>query len=210
MSVVRYTLLADGSSDRVLIPILDWILNQQMPTTPLASRWADLRNLRRPPSNLSDRIRFALKLFPCDILFIHRDAENDTIQNRVEEIQHAIGDIDLELTTICVIPVRMQEAWLLLEEAAIRRAAGNPNGRVSLALPDIDDLERISDPKSLLHNMLRQAGELSGRRSRSFNVHQAVHLVAQNIRDFTPLRNLIAFQHLEDQIVQTVEANNWN
>ena len=33
-----------------------------------------------------------------------------------------------------VIPVRMREAWLLFDETAIRKAAGNPSGGAAFAV----------------------------------------------------------------------------
>ena len=47
--------------------------------------------------------------------------------DRKAEVQAAIATLDKP--AICVIPVRMQEAWLLFDEIAIRHAAGNPHGR---------------------------------------------------------------------------------
>ena len=53
---------------------------------------------------------------------------------------------------VCVVPVRMQEAWLLIDEAALRRAAGDPNGTQPLAMPDVQRLEELADPKQLIAN----------------------------------------------------------
>ena len=47
---------------------------------------------------------------------------------------------------VLVIPVRMTEAWLLIDELALRRAAGNPNGRNPLDLPALKDLEALPEP----------------------------------------------------------------
>ena len=68
-----------------------------------------------------------------------------------------------------VVPVRMTEAWLLVDEPAIRRVAGNPNGRCALDLPQVSKVETIADPKKLLKQVLATASELSGRRLKRFN-----------------------------------------
>ena len=135
-SELRYTLLSDGSSDAALMPILDWLLIEHGVNKPIQSQWADLRRLRQPPDELSDRIRVALEFYPCDLLFIHRDAEKASYAERAGEIRNALTKIaegDLP-PNVYVIPVRMTEAWLLFDESAIRFAAGNRNGQNALHL----------------------------------------------------------------------------
>src|SRR6266511_2363362 len=138
MRELRLTLLSDGSSDRALLPLLVWLLRQHHVESAIQTAWADLRRLPRPPRGLPQRIQQALELYPCDLLFVHRDAERLAHSARIAEIQRGV-----ELATkqgplpsvVRVVPVRMQEAWLLFDEAVIRTAAGNPNGRQPLELP---------------------------------------------------------------------------
>jgi hypothetical protein len=214
MKELRYTLLTDGSSDRALLPLLTWLLRKHGVTFPIQSEWADLRRLPRPPKELSERIKWSLDLYPCDLLFVHRDAETAPLASRIEEIHKALELLADTIhwsrnLTVCVIPVRMQEAWLLLDETAIRAAAGNPNGRRPLELPPVKDLEQLPDPKMVLFNLLRQASELHGRRLKSFRVSRRVQRVAEFINDFTPLRALSAFVALEEEIEQVVKMRGW-
>ncbi len=103
-----------------------------------------------------------------------------------------------------VVPVRMTEAWLLIDEGAIRRAASNPNGTQELELPAIARLEDLSDPKTALHDMLLKASEKRGRRLDQFRkrIPSAVHRVAELITDFRPLRQLDAFRAFEAALVR--------
>jgi hypothetical protein len=208
MNALRYTLLSDGASDRALIPILNWLLRQHLPALPIQSEWADLRQLRQPPRLLPARITAALDLYPCDLLFVHRDAEGAPHRSRVEEIETAIQEARAVHEGaglpphVVVVPVRMTEAWLLFDEAAIRRAAGNPNGRVPLDLP-AGDPEEIPDPKQLLHDLLKTASELGGRRLGAFRPHEKVHRIPEFIGAFDPLRRLVAFSSLEQQVRDT-------
>ena len=61
----------------------------------------------------------------------------------------------------------MTEAWLLLDEVAIRTVVGNPNGRTELDLPSPGNAERVVDPKAVLRCALLIAGDVHGRRRRS-------------------------------------------
>jgi len=200
MCAIRYTLLSDGSSDKALIPVLTWLLRHYFNNCAIHPYYADLRRLPRPPRSLSERITTAIGLFPCDLLFVHRDAENQTRQMRKNEIEDAILGVSEIMTlpcVICVIPVRTGEAWLLFNEGAIRRASGNPHGRISLDLPNIANLEALPKPKRILYELLRRASGLKGRRLRKLNTNKCVHLVAEFIEDFAPLRQLSAFIALE-------------
>lgn len=211
MNKLDYTLLTDGSSDKALESVLTWLLRENGVDCAINSEWADLRRLRKPPKDLSDRIAMSLDLYPCDLLFIHRDAEKEPRQKRVDQIQAAIEKArkSVSIPAVCVVPVRMQEAWFLFDEAAIRKAAGNPRGKKPLQLPSIATVETKPDPKQLLYDLLRQASERTGRDLKKLRVAQLVHQVVLNIDDFSPLRVLPAFQALEDDIQQVIQQQRW-
>jgi hypothetical protein len=215
MNTLTLTLVTDGSSDAVLLPILTWLLRVNGVTMPLNPMWADTRRAKLPrPPDLTARLRAALDLYPCDLLCIHRDAERQTREKRVEEIRQAIDRIRTETLTlppfVCVVPVRMQEAWLLFDEHALKHAAGNSSFRGSLNLPPLSNLETLPDPKTVLHSCLQRASKLRGRRLDQFPVHKRTHRIAELIDDFSPLRALPAFQALEQEVQQVVAEAGWN
>lgn len=87
MDEIHYTLITDGPSDRALLPILTWILREKGDVSLVQSEWADLRRLPQPLQSLHERILSAIDLFPCDLLFIHRDAEREDPESRYREIR---------------------------------------------------------------------------------------------------------------------------
>jgi hypothetical protein len=197
---MRYTLVSDGASDQALMPILEWALRQAGVAADLQAQWADLRTLRHPPIGLRDRIKTAVALYPCELLFVHRDGEGQGPEMRITEINGAVSELrhsGVAVPHVCVVPVRMQEAWLLIDEDAIRTASGNQYGRVQLPLPRPRDLEGLPDPKEVLFALLRTASELSGRRLRKLSLARARLRVAELIDDFSRLRVLTAFQTFE-------------
>lgn len=205
MCSITFTLLSEGSSDRALIPILRWLLGQHLPGVALNADWADLRRLPIPPRPLKERIKHALELYPCDVLFVHRDADRSSIKARAGEIAAAVNKLRSQTrgvlpACIPVIPVRTTEAWLLLEEQAIREAASNPRGRSSLSMPKLHELEHLADPKAELDELLRTASELSGRRLKDFNLNWARQRIPEYIKDFGKLRKLSAFNRLEADV----------
>jgi hypothetical protein len=151
-------------------------------------------------------MRTALDLYPCNLLFVHRDAEGLPLEMRRDEILKAFKGVAYgALPVVCVVPVRMTEAWLLFDESAIRMAAGNPDGRVNLALPRLERCEEIPDPKALLHEALRTASELTGRRRKKFRPDVQVHRLADLVDDYSPLRRLPAFRALEGDLQAAVQ-----
>ncbi|HSK76661.1 MAG TPA: hypothetical protein VLQ45_09405 [Thermoanaerobaculia bacterium] len=198
MRSFTFTLLSDGASDRALIPALEWLLREHL-VSDFQSQWADLRWRHPPLRGLADRIEAALTLYPCDLLFIHRDGEGEPRERRVREIRESLPGSSA-VTAVCVVPVRMQEAWLLFDEAAIRRAADNPQGRMPLKIPALERLEELPDPKKVLWSLLAEASGLRPGRLRRFSPAPRIHRVAELIRDFSPLRRLPAFQLLEDDL----------
>jgi hypothetical protein len=200
---IRFTLLSDGSSDKALIPIIHWALLQNTPEdTLIQPEWADLYYSSRKLNSLQDRIVFALENFPCDILFVHRDTESsfpEDFESRLQEVRDAWHESNTTHPSklVPVIPVRMTESWLLINESAIRKASGNTNGTIRIDLPRIADLESLPDPKKDLMQLIREASGLKKRNLRKLNVNQSVHLVAEYILDYLPLRGLGAFRKFE-------------
>lgn len=198
MKELRFTLVGDGPSDKRLLPIVTWAL-QQHSSRLIASTWADLSVLPVRPRSLDERILQAVELYPADMLFVHRDAEGETRDKRVAEIRDA-SPPTLQQHVIPVIPIRMQEAWLLINEAAIRLAAGNPRGRAKLSLPSRSAIEAVPDPKEVLYQALRTASELTGRHLNRFNVAAAAYRVSELIQDYSDLRSLSAFRAFESDV----------
>jgi hypothetical protein len=184
-----FALLADGSSDRVLLPIISWCIRQLDPNAVLLP--PHFRH--RGSDEITHAVDELIATYRPNLVFVHRDAERLDHASRKREIPVIVG-------VVPVVPVRMTEAWLLTDEEAIRRASGNPNGRIPLDLPSTSRLENIADPKAELHRLLRTASELRGRRLQRLNESSAIHRVAETTEDFRLLRQLHAFVDLEDEL----------
>lgn len=196
MPSISLTLVADGSSDRVLLPLIEALMDQHCPV-PFVSRFAD--GLPPDARTTSERMKAALRLYPCDLLFVHRDAESSDAPTREEEIRRGVEGITPPPSLICVIPVRMTEAWLLTSETAIRAAVGNPNGSVDLNLPPVAKLESV-DAKEVLFRALEAAKDLGTRRTSKFRPDAYRHRVAELFQETDSLRRLPSFRHLEAQV----------
>lgn len=209
MEYIRYTLIADGSSDMALMNIIKWVLDDLFPKIPNKGSFADFRMLQNPPkkNDVKNQVKYAQYYYPFDILFYHRDAEsnsNEIIDQRILEIKEQLEEV-LHSKTVFIVPIVMMESWLLLDETAIKKAAGNKNYRDEIILPSIKKIEAIKEPKLFLHDLLIEVSGLKSRQLKNFNVNQAVHLVAENISDFSLLRGLKAFNRFELDLKSAIE-----
>lgn len=187
MRTLRIAPLAEGGSDRALLPIVSWHIRRRYPEVALAQPAFETKG----PGPILDAMRELVDRERPDILLVHRDADTTPLADRRREIP------DLDGRLVRMVPVRMTETWLLTDERAIREAAGNPNGKVPLRLPELGRLEAIPDPKRVLKDMLVAASELSGRRRRKRferELGRMVHAVADYTADFTVLERLPAFK----------------
>ncbi len=96
-----YVLIADGSSDRSLVPIVSWAIRQVQAKASLAPP----KFIVRGGQSIDETLRDAISSYRPDLVFVHRDAEGIPRNSRRREIpsQHAV---------VPVIPVRMTEASL--------------------------------------------------------------------------------------------------
>jgi hypothetical protein len=202
MTAMGMTLLADGSSDVCLAPIIEWTVRQNAPD--LGFR-LEIACQHLPPlrDGLRSRIIAALKFFPCHILLVHRDAEAVPRAARVAEIVRESNGIAVP-GLIPIVPVRMSEAWLLSDIAAIRRAANNPNGNDEVDLGS--DWEALTDPKDTLFRALRCATGLGARRRERFDVNRARIRVAQLTEHFGRLRNIESFREFEQDLRTALQS----
>lgn len=175
----RSVFLADGTSDLPLARHLEGIctdLGADITVAPV-----DPTLLSGAGRTVAGRLDFLRRQgIGYDVVFVHRDAEGQDPELRRSEIAAGAATVGIRCPVVPVVPIRMTEAWLLLDESAIRRVAGKPLGRVALDLPTAREVERRAHPKELLADVLLRASETAGRRrqqfARDFDRHRALLL----------------------------------
>ena len=198
--------LADGSSDAPLGEHLENLCAKRAVEVRITT--PDLRKLPKPPGlRVADRLRTVLELgISPDIIFVHRDAEKQDPSWRYKEVQDAVSQTRPGLPAVAVVPVRMTEAWLLIDEDQIRHVAGRPRSTVDLDLPPISKVEAESDPKKLLRDALNIASGLQGRKlirfQHQFNNNRRTLLQRLDVEG--PVRNLQSWKALESSLDRIV------
>ena len=164
--IIRFLLICEGSSDVDLVRHIRRLLVEYGQSDPEGMSWDKGRRL-------TDKIRNGLQhAGDIDLLLVHRDADASEetpsagLQRRYDEIIQAVSDSGYSGVWVAMVPVRMTEAWLLLDEAEIRRVAGRPRSEESLHLPSPTQVENCADPKHCLAQALTIASGASGRRLR--------------------------------------------
>lgn len=160
----RALLLMDGSSDAPLAQHLEELSRRAGRPVRVVALDVDRLPIGAGRT-VTNRLRAALKADPgFSLVFVHRDAEAQDPELRYTEVADAVVKANFPGRHVAVVPVRKTEAWLLLDELAIRTVAGRPTGRVPLPLPPVHAIESHPDPKALLREVLLLASGATGRR----------------------------------------------
>jgi Domain of unknown function (DUF4276) len=205
---VHLVLLAEGQSDEGLLPHLE-VLCVEAGADEVTSSAPDFARLKHPVGpSVEERLRTAMLLErDANIFFIHRDADNRDSQPRYQEISRAAQAVGLQPPHVPLVPVQETEAWLLLDETAIRAVASNPRGTQNLNLPKPAQVERVADPKTRLKTALCQASGLHGRRlhrfKRDFSIHR--RLLLQLLPTTGPIEIVPAWQRLRADIAAAIQ-----
>lgn len=199
MRRARALLLVDGSSDEPLGRHAAALARKHGVVLDVVA--PEFERMARPPGRrIADRIQRVLAFDPdFEVVLIHRDAEAQPVEHRVAEIHLAVEELSFDCVCVPVVPIRMTEAWLLLDETAIRWVAGRPSGREPLQLPKPDSVESHPDPKALLREALNTASGFSGRRLRKFDRDFGSHRrqLMERLDRRGPVQSLGAWQALE-------------
>lgn len=210
---IDFVFIGEGPSDEGLIPHLE-LLCLEAGAEEVAGIAPDFRRLPGSTGHsVADKIRATMGLEPnANLYFIHRDSDLPDSSSRYSEIAEAVQTCGLKEAHVGVVPVQETEAWLLLDESAIRLVAGNPNGRVQLNLPTPDSVENIANPKEFLQEILITASEHTGRRRakfrRLFPTHRKLLLLRLSTQG--PVTRLPAWMKMQDDIrdaLDLIQAN---
>ncbi|AUX35771.1 MULTISPECIES: DUF4276 family protein [Sorangium] len=205
--IIKFLLVCEGTSDRGLVPHLE-ALCVRAGADEAAGDAPDLGRLPQPPGKrIEEQARTALKLAGnVNLLFAHQDADAREPEEVRQRIHERLAGLDGCPPHVCVIPVQEIEAWLLLDEAAIRMVAGNPRGQEELNLPPRRSIESTSKPKERLEAALAAASGKKGKRVQrfkgSFSERRAMLLQRLDIEG--PINELPAWQRLVTDIEAVV------
>ena len=179
-------LVADGGTDLALTSILDWAIHRLDPAVEILEP-----EFRKRQGSVQESL--ATLETGAMLVFVHRDGETATIQQRLKEFDAVVRE-----DVVPVVPIRMTEAWLLISADAIAMAADHPGADITL--PAIGQLESIANPKDRLEGLLMQAaGNPTGRRRKQFlkSIAERRVNVASLIDDFSPLESLPGFERFQ-------------
>jgi hypothetical protein len=203
--IVTFALLREGTSDEGLVPHLGELIVR-------AGAHAVTGSSRGYKGTTAERLRKVLsEEATVDIVFVHRDADTRDPTHRRLEVSKAVQATGCQIPWIAVVPIQELEAWLILDEAEIRRVAGKPSGRRPLDLPKVSAVEGTANPKEILKHALVEAGELTGRRrereNRAFGQRRRTLLDRLDIDG--PVCQLSGWRQLTDDIDQLAQELNW-
>ena len=214
--IIRFLLVCEGSSDDALVHHIQRLLIESGATEADGVPFHSRTRLTDSGTPLANKVREGLKLSDSpNLLFIHRDADHhcDThaagAEKRYEEIVTAVQSASHGGRYVGIVPVRMTEAWLLVDECAIRQVAGSPHGRQDLGLPSVSKIETITKPKKLLEEVLFRAGSPKGQRNKKkfrekFGEHR--RQLIESLPVGGPLKHLDSWVRFRDDTKAALQA----
>lgn len=166
---IEFTFISEGKSDRALIPHLQTLCLRAGASEVLGDTADRSLYPQKIKADLSSKIKAALDLSgKVDLIFIHRDADGAGRDARLQEIEVALRALRAPPLHVAIIPAREMEAWLLADEPAIRRIAGDPASAHDLGLPPLKLIEARAKPKECLWEALTRCTPAQGRRLKEF------------------------------------------
>ncbi len=194
---LAWSIVADGGTDMLLVPVIQWAVHRLDPGVEILEP-----EFRKRRGSVVEFL--AAYSTGAMLIFVHRDSENLTLDERRREFE-TVERQDV----VPVVPVRMSESWLLFDGLAIAKAAGSPTSQVPV--PGIAQLEDIPDPKGRLDELLFQAaGAPTGRHGRRFlrDITRRRVSVAEYISDYSPLENVPAFRSFQEALAERYPYRN--
>lgn len=204
---VKFLLVCEGSSDRFLLPHLEALCVRAGAAEALGDA-PDLGLLPDPPGKaIEEQAAAALRQAgDVHLLFAHQDADRRDPEEVRRHIDARLGEIAGCPPHVCVVPVQELEAWLLIDEQAIRAVAGRPRGTLPLDLPEHAKIESTPNPKEVLRAALAAASEATGARRRrvrdAFGEHRA--MLFQRLDIDGPIQSLPAWKCLVRDVQRAV------
>ena len=202
--MMQCLLVCEGSSDAPLATHIGQLLNSY------GRHPADF-NVSIDGQRLVDKVLNGLGMAShYDLIFIHRDADRAGVDARYREITDAIRQSEYTGPWVGVVPVRMTEAWLLLDEAAIRKVVHWPNGSAPVTLPSPNEVERRANPREILNFALLDASEARGRRRDDLrrNLPAFRRSLLENLPVAGPLEQLPSWSRFRDDTVAALRQLN--
>lgn len=200
---VNFLLICEGTSDRGLVPHLADLCVRAGAAVAMGDA-PDLGRLPHPPGKaIEKQARVAIEFAGnVNLLFAHQDSDGHDPEEVKGRILRSLAGVVSCPRHVCVIPVHELEAWLLLDEVAIRQVVGSPRGTEDLDLPPPRLVEKTPNPKERLKAALSLASGKHGSRrhevTRAFSEHRAMLL--QRLDTEGPIRHLPAWKKLEDDV----------
>lgn len=207
MTYVQFVLVCEGPTDIPLTNHLEnlliWVGADEVNGS--APNFSSLKD--HEGYDVASKLDTAVKSHPgANLIVIHRDADASDPTPRYEEIEEAVDEVGVGRSNVAVVPVQETEAWLLLDEQAIKRAAANPNSNANLGLPRPAQVEQVASPKDRLYEALLEASGTTGYRRERVR-KRLPNMAAQLLRRLPidgPVQQLPAWQRLRDDLEDAI------
>jgi hypothetical protein len=146
----------------------------------------------------------------CHVLLIHNDADSRTFERaRRERFEPGFALVQQCSEEVCrnlvpVIPIRMTEAWMLVDVDALCGVLGTNLSPQMLELPSRAALvESVTDPKNTLNEVMRKVNAGRSQRRQHISLNTRYELLARRI-DLNRLIHVPSYKSFVDDLTSTL------
>lgn len=215
MSILAIALYAEGNVDTLFLPpILQ--RTSEMIIAKYGRRMIDVSEpiiISKKRGSLEQAILQASReARGYDALIIHNDADNRTFeQARRERFEPGLALVrqapeeEVCSNLVPVIPIRMTEAWMLVDFDAMCEVLGTSLSSAELGIPARAVLfEDITDPKSTLSEVIRNINATRSRHRQMINLSAKYELLARRI-DLQRMTYVPSYKKFVDELTEVLE-----
>ncbi len=201
---MRYILWSEGTGDRGLCRVLNWLLVQNDVYEP-----EFISENHRNYAKLSDLMRVEYG----HLLVIHKDADSKEEidgkgpKTRRDLVEKWISETEVVLPpVVIVIPVQMTESWLLICERTLREWGRLRKGKACPILPA--DVESQGKTKEKLKRIMEEIqGDSMTWEDFSMSKDDLWRTMERVHQGFSVLDSIPSYRRLRDDVAQVVKQN---
>ncbi|MDZ4763639.1 MAG: DUF4276 family protein [Chloroflexota bacterium] len=202
MNTIVFGFYGEGARDYGFIqPLVERLLNEIIPHVDIFAY--SIKIEKEAYSLVRTMLEVAKAGYGYSLIIFHQDADasdtqkclSERFQPRYETVKNT--DEQINKTFVPIIPVRMTEAWMLVDFEAFKRVTGTDKNADDLEFPNRPhQVEALQEPKFIFEQAVRKSRNSSRRRRRMIDPSEIYVPLAAQI-DLERLRLVPSFHEFE-------------
>ena len=158
--------------------------------------------------------KFAFDKFGITILFVHTDSDAPSdeliFQNKIYPVQKKLQEQDYNYckNMIAIVHIQMSESWMIADKELLKEEIGIDKSDAELDIHS--NPETITNPKSVIENMIRLSKEdlTKRKRNKGLNISDLYQIIGQKI-EISELEKLSSYIKFKNSLINMLKELNF-